>query len=721
MLSLTILGLSTTLQFCAVAVAIRLVYLSRKRLTWLFIAAATILMGVNRTIAYYHAAVDEQHTPVFLPNDLLALFISLFLFAGMLLIARTFRQKSRSELEYRHLMESMIDVYYVTDTAGNIEVISDSCKNLLGYSAAESIGKPMSSFYAEPDGRERFMKAISVNGESVQGFQAALVHKNGNSVLVETNAKYRRDAAGNIIGIEGITRDITDRVTADHLNSQLGRIVEDAIHEIYLFDSETFNFILVNRGARENLGYGMNELLEMKAWLLKPTISEKEFRQLLTPLVSGDTKTVSFETNHRRKDGTSYPVDVLLQYISSEVRPLFFADVQDLTTRKKVQAELVQSQRMHSVGQLTGGLAHDFNNLLLALQLNVEQMTDAAGATSAHQASALKIINRASQLTQRLLAFSRRQILQPKIININDTLKGLSDILQRTLGGSIDLQFDLSSNLKLSEVDEAQLENVILNLVLNAKDSMPEGGQLRIISQNSIFSDTEGHPLDELSPGNYIEIQVIDSGKGMSSDILKLAFEPFFTTKGVGEGTGLGLSMVYGFVKQSGGHVHIESTPDNGTVVQLFFRAAPKDTVAKKEIQEETETSIKTGNETLLLIEDEEIVREITASTLVSLGYSVLTAVDGNDATHQAATVNRKIDLIISDIMLAGGISGPEAVEQITQLIGPTRTIFISGYSLEASTEYRGSIGKHTFIQKPFTIHKLAEQIRHVLKNDLMT
>jgi PAS domain S-box-containing protein len=719
MLPILILGLSIILQFCAAAAAIRLIFLTKKIPAWFFIACATVLMGLRSSITFYHAAFSEQFSPIHLTTELVALFISLSLFLGMLLIPRTFRPLGRSDLEYRHLMKSMTDVFYVTDAAGKIEIISDSCMALLGYSAAESKGLLMSSFYAETDGRERFMQAISVNGESIQGFQAALRHKDGFSVLVETNAKYRRDASGKITGIEGITRDITDRVNKDQLNSQLGRIVENTIQEIYLFDSQTLNFTLVNRGARENIGYTMDELLEMKPWELKPTISEYEFRELIAPLVSGDKKTINFESSHKRKDGTRYPVEVLLQYISSEVRPLFFADIQDLTVRKKVQAELVQSQRMHSVGQLTGGVAHDFNNLLLALQLNVEQMSDPVGSAHPHQVSALRIINRASQLTQRLLAFSRQQILQPKTININDTLTGIDDFLLRSLGGAIDLNFKLSNNLAPIEVDEAQLENVILNLVLNAKDSMPEGGQLRIISQNSTLSSEECHQFDALAPGRYVEVQVIDSGKGMSPEILKLVFEPFFTTKSVGEGTGLGLSMVYGFVKQSGGHVHIESSPENGTLVQMFFPASSEGSIAKKEIQDEPEKLVKTGNETILLIEDEEVVREITASTLVSLGYSVLTAANGADATQQAGTVSQKIDLIISDIMLAGGISGPQAVEQITKLIGPTRTIFISGYSFEASTEYTGSISKHAFIQKPFTIQKLAEQIRQVLKTDL--
>jgi PAS domain S-box-containing protein len=721
MLSLSILGLSIILLFCAAATAIRLIFLTKKVPAWLFIPGAIVLIGIHRSITFYHAAFNEQHSPIHLATELIALFISLSLLVGMLIISRTFRQLGRSDLEYRHLIESMIDVYYVTDAIGKIEVISDSCMLLLGYSAAESKGLLMSSFYAEADGRERFMQEISVNGGSIQGFQAALKHKNGQSVLVETNAKYRYDASGNILGIEGIARDITDRVNKDHMNSQLGRIVEDAIHEIYLFDSKTFNFTLVNRGARENLGYSLDELLKIKPWELESTILEYEFKGLIAPLVSGDKRTINFETTHIRKNGTRYPVEVLIQYISSEVRPLFFADIQDLTIRKKVQAELVQSQRLHSVGQLTGGVAHDFNNLLLALQLNVEQMSDPVNSAEQYQASALKIINRASQLTQRLLAFSRQQVLQPKKININDTLTSIEDILQRSLGGAIDLKFELSNNLKLSDVDEAQLENVILNLVLNAKDSMPEGGLLRIISQNTTLSIDDGHRFDELTPGSYVEVKVVDSGRGMSPEILKLVFEPFFTTKGVGEGTGLGLSMVYGFLKQTGGHVHIESTPESGTLVRMFFPESPESAVVEKAVQEETETSIKTGNETLLLIEDEEIVREITASTLVSLGYSVLTAVDGADAFRKAGRVNQKIDLIISDIMLAGGISGPQAVAQIIKTVGPTRTIFISGYSLEASTEYTGSIGKHAFIQKPFTIHKLAEQIRYVLQNDLVS
>ena len=215
------------------------------------------------------------------------------------------------------------------------------------------------------------------------------------------------------------------------------------------------------------------------------------------------------------------------------------------------------------------------------MPLNAEQMNGSAVSTGAHQTSALKIINRASQLTQRLLAFSRQPMMQPKTFKINDALASFFDILKRKFSGAIDLQFKCFSNLKLCKVDEAQLENVILNLVFNAKGAMPECRQRRVIGQSSTPSETDYHLLDAISPGSYIEIQVNLSSKEMSSEILKLAVEPFFTTKGVGERTGLGPSMVYGFVKQSGGHVHIESTPDNGIVVKIFFCVSPERSLAE--------------------------------------------------------------------------------------------------------------------------------------------
>jgi len=717
MVSLTILGLSITLQFCAVVAAIRLIFVTRTMPAWLFIVCAAVLMGIRRSITLYNSVSGEQPVPIHLATEIVALLISLSLLIGILLIERTFRNLGQSKIEYQHLLDSMIDTYYQTDADGKIEVISESCRALLGYSSAEAIGTKMSFFYAEPDGRERFLKAIAVNGESVQGYQATMKHRNGSVVMVETNARYRRDPDGKVIGVEGMTRDITERLTTDHLNSQLGRIVENAINETYLFDAETFNFTIVNRSARDNLGRTMAELKAMNAWDLTPNFSKNKFKEMLEPLISSEVEVVNFESVIERKSGTSYPAEISIQYISSEIRPVFFAVIQDLTVRKRVEAELVQSQRMQSVGQLTGGVAHDFNNLLLALQLNFEQMSTAKGPIEAYQTSALKIIDRASQLTQRLLAYSRRQILQPEVININETLTELFELLQRTLGESIELKLELGQALNSCEIDEAQLENVILNLALNSRDAMPDGGILRITSQNTRLVPEDSERLGDLEPGDYIEIQVLDTGTGMTQGILKNAYEPFFTTKDVGEGTGLGLSMVYGFAKQSGGHVHIESTPKTGTTVHLFFRAS---TSKSKVVEKRETTETRTGNQTILLIEDEDVVRDITASTLTSLGYCVLAAVDGKDAIRHARTTSLTIDLILSDIMLPGGISGPQAVEQIIEMVGPTKTIFISGYSLEASREYAESINRHTFLQKPFTTHKLVERIHRVLNDDAM-
>jgi signal transduction histidine kinase/CheY-like chemotaxis protein len=446
---------------------------------------------------------------------------------------------------------------------------------------------------------------------------------------------------------------------------------------------------------------------------LQIEISAAEMEANLVPLQDGSKSVISFETVHRRKDGSFYPVEVTVQYGASELQPVYFGQAIDLTQRRKAEADLVQAQRLQSVGQLTGGVAHDFNNMLQALQLNLELIPPAQEVDTDYRSAALHIIDRAAQLTQRLLAFSRKQNLSPKQTDVNKTLSRLAGLLRRTLGETIELELQLADNINVVLVDEVQLESSLLNLVLNARDAMPAGGRL-VLSTFAGHFPAASNGIDNLPEGDYVRLSVTDVGEGMTPEVLKNAIEPFFTTKDVGQGTGLGLSMVYGFVKQSGGFFILESKPGEGTVVHLLFPALVVSLPEQDAVSSGNKPSLH-GSETILLIEDEQVVRDITRKALSDLGYQVISAADGQQALDLVQGYDGPIHLILSDVILPGGLSGPITVARLNETQGPMATVFMSGYVDMPDPVGRDMLADHGFLQKPFRREQLAAAIRLAL------
>ncbi|MFT7384826.1 MAG: PAS domain S-box-containing protein, partial [Urechidicola sp.] len=634
--------------------------------------------------------------------------------------ARMLLQRRRVAGDYENLLSNMADLYFQTDNDGNIVRVSASSLAVLGYRPDELIGTSVTRLHYSTDVFLDARRQIEEKDGIINGFLLTLRHRDGHSIQVESNLRWRLDSMGNIAGIEAVSRDISARVQADRLNSQLGSIVEDSLNEVYVFDAETFLYTMVNRGARENLGYTLAEMQQLTPMAVMPDMTQAQFAEIIIPLLNGSQASVIFRAEHQRKDLSRYPVEIVLQFFASEERPVYFASVEDVTARSQAEAELVQSQRLQSVGQLTGGVAHDFNNMLQALQLNIELIEPIEEDQIAFRDAALRVVDKASQLTQRLLAFSRRQKLMPKVIDVNETLASMEALLRLTLGESIETTLVLSDLPATISVDEAQLENGLLNLVINARDAMSNEGSLTLITRLTHLSgDFKSHSLasqEMLASSNakklpYVEICVSDDGVGMSAAVLKNAIEPFFTTKEVGQGTGLGLSMVYGFVVQSGGHVEIDSAPGQGTSVRIYFpivKAEPED------VGPTTIDNVRTGSETILLIEDEQVVRDITTSALQSMGYQVISAADGLLALQLARIYAGSIDLILSDVVLTGSLSGPATVERLLESLGPIKVLFMSGYADDVINESRLREGQQ-LLQKPFSRDQLQQSLRQVL------
>ena len=417
------------------------------------------------------------------------------------------------------------------------------------------------------------------------------------------------------------------------------------------------------------------------------------------------------------KDGTTLDLELAVSEAWIGNERVFIGAMRDISERKRLEAHLRQAQKMEAVGQLTGGVAHDFNNLLGVILGNAELLEDRVGADDDQIRAVIRAAGRGAELTQRLLAFSRQQPLKPKILDSAQLLASMSDLLSRTLSETIDIEFRPGAGVARIEADPAQMENALLNLAINAGQAMPGGGKLTVEIANVTVDERLAAQVAEAEPGVYVAISVSDTGVGMAPEIVARAFDPFFTTKPVGEGSGLGLSMVYGFARQSGGFATIESEEGDGTTVRLYLPSAEVEAaapgVAAPRTALEREAPAAQG-ETILVVEDDPAVCDLAVTLLESLGYQVLAAQDGARALAilEAAP---EINLVLSDVMLPGGLCGPHPMQEAKRLRPDLRVLFMSGYT-DAAARSSGLLADGaTVINKPFRRYELACQLRVIL------
>ena len=423
---------------------------------------------------------------------------------------------------------------------------------------------------------------------------------------------------------------------------------------------------------------------------------------------------------HRTGDGRLIDVDMAQHSIDFGGKPAELVVLMDVTGRRHLEEQLRQAQKMEAVGMLAGGVAHDFNNLLTIISgysqliLNNLQPGD-PNHYSAEQI--LKAGERAAGLTRQLLAFSRRQVLQPKILDLNRLVTGLSTMLRRLIGEDVDLQLALRPDVGKVSADPGQIEQVLMNLVVNARDAMPKGGTLTIETANVDLDETYAGRHIACKPGPYVQIAVSDNGCGMDEATQARLFEPFFTTKPPGRGTGLGLSTVFGIVKQSGGNVNIYSVPNHGTSVKIYF---PR--IAQSSAREagSSRRRVSTGSETVLLVEDEELVRTLVKETLVRAGYKVLDASDPLEARRLSDGYQEQIHLLITDVVMPR-LSGRELAEELRAKRSGMKVLYMSGYTDTAIVNSGILHQEVAFLQKPFTPGMLTDKVREVLEDGKRT
>ncbi len=542
-----------------------------------------------------------------------------------------------------------------------------------------------------------------------------------------------RDAEGNVLRWVGTNTDIEEHKGALDALAFLNETLEQQVAErtadrdrmwrlsadLLLVAREDSIITAVNPAWTTLLGWSERELIGRSYFkFIHP--EDRPSTLAAGQRLSEGIPTVEVENRYRHKDGslrtilwTVFPQEGLLHCVGRDVT----AEREAAETLRRTEEALRQSQKMDAVGQLTGGIAHDFNNMLAVIMGGIDLAGRRLGGDPAvvqrYLAGAQEGAERAAQLTQRLLAFSRQQPLVPQVLSINRLVLQMSELLRRTLGETIHLETVLAGGLWLTSVDPHQLDNAIINLAVNGRDAMPGGGTLTIETANAHLDD--GYALENpgVAAGQYVMISVTDSGSGIAPDMLEKVFDPFFTTKAVGKGTGLGLSMVYGFVRQSGGHIKIYSEVGHGTTVRIYLarRLGSEDEVRGRDVQDTALPAM--AGEVVLLVEDDERVRKVSAAALSELGYRVHVAENGDRAIALLQTIGR-IDLLFTDMVMPG-MTGSQLAEIVGARFPDVKILFTTGYARNAAI-HSGILGREVaLLPKPFTVSALAAKVRATL------
>ncbi len=601
-------------------------------------------------------------------------------------------------------------------------------ERIQGYHPKEIIGQPFALFYPEADrasgASEAALRAATEVGRYVaEGWR---VRKDGTMFWANVVMTALRDSRGQLIGFGKVVRDVSDKKAAHDavLESERSfRLLVQGVTDYAIFMLSPDGHITSwNSGARRIKGYTEKEIIGShfsRFYTPEDLAAGVPFRGLETARREGRFEAEGWRV---RRDGSRFWAHVVIDAIHEDGELVGFAKVtRDITERRRAgelleqtQSALFQAQKMEALGKLTGGVAHDFNNVLQVLRGNLELLESRHGRdgwSAERLGNAIDAVDRGAKLASQLLAFGRQQPLAPVVINPARQLHALDDLLRRALGETIEIESVVAGGLWNTIVDAHQLENVILNLAINARDAMPDGGKLTLELANATLDDDYVSSLADVCAGQYVMLAVTDSGTGMSREVMERAFDPFFSTKADGRGTGLGLSMAYGFVKQSGGHIRLYSEMGEGTSVRIYL---PRSTGTVVETRAATTGSLKHGNETILVVEDDLKVQSTVVELLTGLGYAVLKA---NDA-EQALTVvvsGVHIDLLFTDVVMPGVLRSPVMARRAVQMLPGLKVLFTSGYTRNAIVHGGRLDPGVELLSKPYSRQQLAVKVRQVL------
>ncbi|MBY0523382.1 MAG: PAS domain S-box protein [Gemmataceae bacterium] len=646
-----------------------------------------------------------------------------------------------SDDRFRQLTENIDAVFWMTDWSATASIyVSPAYERIWGRTVESLYQAPHSFLEAvHPDERERVREAIVGRKEASFSLEYRIVRPDGAIRWIHDRGFPIRDAAGRVYRVAGIATDITDRkateealqVARNQLEMEVVRrtsdlrraeekyrtIFENSTEGIYQTTPEGL-YLNANPALAQIDGYAsaaelMESVTDIGAHLYVDPARRTEFTHQLQ--TQGFVK--DFESQIRRKDGRVIWVTENARAVrDAQGQILYFeGTVQDVTDRKHLEAQLRQAQKMEAIGRLAGGVAHDFNNLLTGIIGYADLlMTDrtADDPIYDHLDQIKKAGERAAALTSQLLAFSRRQILAPRVLDLNNVVRDMEKILRRLLGEDVELVTELEPALGRVSADPGQVEQVILNLAINARDAMPEGGELIVSTANVEVDDALARAHPPLRVGPHVRLTVRDNGCGMDEQTKAHLFEPFFTTKEVGKGTGLGLATIYGIVKQSEGHIAVASERGHGTTFQIYLPRLPE--APRQGRRTWPSFQLPTGTETILLVEDEELVRNLAHTVLAANGYTVLVASDGAEALRLSDQLHAPIHLLVADIVMPR-MSGRQLAEVLLRRRPELRVLYLSGYTDDAVIRHGVREAQAAFLQKPFTPDVLAQKVRAVL------
>jgi PAS domain S-box-containing protein len=636
------------------------------------------------------------------------------------------------------LLETLPDAIVAVDRDGTIVQVNSQAQDLFGYERDELIGQKVEMLVPESyrrqhhRHRENFVEAPKTRR---MGADLDLYGRRRNGTEFPVEISLSPVSAENATFVLSAIRDISDRKriaeelrraneelhrrTAEQLGESRSRLASiiDSSEDAIL--SKDLNGIITswNRGAERIYGYAPEEVIGKHISLLTPSDRPDEISEILNKIARGES-TEHYESVRVTKDGHHLNVSISVSPLRGASGEIIGASAiaRDITAQKRAEGQLRQAQKMEAIGRLAGGVAHDFNNVLAIINACSEFLRDRippAADSSLYVDNIRKASERGAMLTKQLLAFSRTSAIQPRVLDLNERLKDISKLLRPLMGDDVEILVATKSPAAVVEADPGQLDQIVINLAVNARDAMPRGGKLILETGAVRFDEDFADQHQSMEAGKYVLLAVSDTGNGMDETTISRIFEPFFTTKELGKGTGLGLATVYGIVKQSAGHILVYSEPGHGTTFKIYLPSADHKVGIGSKSEPETISPKREGT-TILLVEDDEIMRSLTRQLLQEHGYTVVEANDGKSALEWVQSHPEPIDLLLTDVVMRR-MSGPELVERLSASHPTLKVVFMSGYTGELIAEREVLKRGITLLEKPFTRTALLNTIHTTL------
>jgi PAS domain S-box-containing protein len=602
---------------------------------------------------------------------------------------------------------------------GSVTLWNPAAEQVFGWSEPEVLGKPNPTIPEDCADETQLTYRRLLGGETIRGVELQRRKRDGSLLTISLSAAPLWSETGTVKGIIKFLTDITEHKRIEHAlratEEKYRSIFENSIEGIYQVAPDG-HYLSANPALARMLGFDSpHELVQARNGVANHGYVSADLRAEFMRLLEEQGMVQNFESQVYRKDGKLIWVRVNARVIRDAGGNIthFEGTVEDVTEQRELEQQFRQMQKIEAIGRLAGGVAHDFNNILMAVSSFAELLGTRFSPEDRQRSyvdEIIKATDRGSSLTQKLLAFSRRQVFLPKVVNLNRLVHDQIDMLRRLLAENIDVKLIQHPEAGMVRVDASQIEQVVMNLVINARDAMPDGGEL-VIETTNLEPDSLQVGSQMQAEGRWVVLSVRDSGCGMDVETQSHIFEPFFTTKEQGKGTGLGLATVFGIVKQNGGHITVHSELGAGSTFKVHL---PRVDGAAEALRSERDGVVSRGTETILLVEDEEAVRSSATTYLREMGYSVLVAAEGREAVLLAEQYQGSIHVLLTDLVLPR-MSGPELAERIILVRPDTRVVFMSGYFNELFAGRRNLDPRYAFLQKPFRLTALTRCIRDVL------